>query len=564
MVELVREALHASVTDPVAASMNFLNEVAGRFPDAISLAAGRPYDEFYEVDDVERYLPVYIGHLRDAGMRRGADPPAPSCSTAGPTARSTTLIARMLDIDEDIHVPAEAIMVTVGLPGGDGHRAARAVRRPATTWCSPPSRATSASPARPGCSASPWSPVPETAQGLDPETVAAGRPRGAGQRSPPARALRGAELRQPVRRLAERPRRRRGLLEVAAEQDLLILEDDPYGLFGLDDRPRPDAEVAGHRPPGHLPRLVRQVGASPAPGSASWSPTRPWSAPPATARLLADELSTVKSMVTVNTSPIAQAVIGGVLASCGLQPARGEPGEDRVLPAQPPRAAGRAGAALRRSARSRWNSPSGGFFAVLDVPVRADEKLLEISARDYGVLWTPMSFFYLDGGGSHAIRLSCSALTPGPDRRGRPPPGGADRRRPVVTDLVRVWIVPGRRASRRPRPAVGTCSTTSERARADAFLQPARAATVHGRARRAADPGRPRAERAARGAHLDPRPARQTRARAPVVRAAHQPLALGRHDRGGRQHRSPGGCRHPAAGARPGPDRDVRPVLSAR
>lgn len=40
----------------------------------------------------------------------------------------------------------------------------------------------------------------------------------------------------------------------------------------------------------------------------------------------------------------------------------------------------------------------------------ADEKLLELSARDYGVLWTPMSFFYLDGGGSHAIGLSCSAL----------------------------------------------------------------------------------------------------------------------------------------------------------
>jgi len=26
--------------------MNFLNEVAGRFPDAIALAAGRPYDGF--------------------------------------------------------------------------------------------------------------------------------------------------------------------------------------------------------------------------------------------------------------------------------------------------------------------------------------------------------------------------------------------------------------------------------------------------------------------------------------------------------------------------------------
>jgi len=28
------------------------------------------------------------------------------------------------------------------------------------------------------------------------------------------------------------------------------------------------------------------------------------------------------------------------------------------------------------------------------------------------VLWTPMSFFYTDGGGAHAIRLSCSWLEP--------------------------------------------------------------------------------------------------------------------------------------------------------
>jgi (S)-3,5-dihydroxyphenylglycine transaminase len=72
-------------------------------------------------------------------------------------------------------------------------------------------------------------------------------------------------------------------------------------------------------------------------------------------------------------------------------------------------------AALARHFRDpaiTWNSPSGGFFAVMSVPIRADEKLLELSARDYGVLWTPMSFFYLNGGGRHAIRLSCSALVP--------------------------------------------------------------------------------------------------------------------------------------------------------
>ena len=60
MVELARESLHTSVTDPVAASMNFLNEVASRFPAAISLAAGRPFDEFYEVTEIERYLDARI------------------------------------------------------------------------------------------------------------------------------------------------------------------------------------------------------------------------------------------------------------------------------------------------------------------------------------------------------------------------------------------------------------------------------------------------------------------------------------------------------------------------
>ena len=32
---------------------------------------------------------------------------------------------------------------------------------------------------------------------------------------------------------------RHGLLDVARDEGLLILEDDPYGLFGLDDRERP-------------------------------------------------------------------------------------------------------------------------------------------------------------------------------------------------------------------------------------------------------------------------------------------------------------------------------------
>ena len=53
-----------------------------------------------------------------------------------------------------------------------------------------------------------------------------------------------------------------------------------------------------------------------------------------------------------------------------------------------------------------------GFFAVLDTPVIADDALLEVSARDYGVLWTPMSMFYAGIGGERQVRLSASYLAP--------------------------------------------------------------------------------------------------------------------------------------------------------
>src|ERR1035437_10552842 len=99
MVELVRESLHTSVTDPVSASMNFLNEVASRFPAAISLAAGRPFDEFYAVTDVERYLAAYVGYLRaqGTGEARGRQGLLPERPAKRPPRGG---VARMAGVDE--------------------------------------------------------------------------------------------------------------------------------------------------------------------------------------------------------------------------------------------------------------------------------------------------------------------------------------------------------------------------------------------------------------------------------------------------------------------------------
>jgi (S)-3,5-dihydroxyphenylglycine transaminase len=405
MVELTRESLHTSVTDPVAASMNFLNEVAGRFPAAISLAAGRPFDEFYAVEDVERYLSVYLGYLRDQGL--GEPRIRQALLQYGRTnGQLGTMIARFLETDEDIRVPADSVMVTSGCQEAMiiALRGLCASQQDVILAAEPCYLGFTGAARVLGVTVVG---VPETEHGITPEAVAqaAREVRASGRR--PRAVYVVSNFANPSG-ISLSLAARRGLIEVAAQEDLLILEDDPYGLFGLDDHPSPTLKSLDTEqcviylgsfaksvfPGARVGFLVADQAVVGAGGHR---------------RLLADELSTIKSMITVNTSPIAQAVIGGVLVSCGysLRAANAEKiafyrGNLRALLA-----------ALGRhftDPEIRWNSPSGGFFAVLDVPVRADEKLLELSARDYGVLWTPMSFFYLDGGGSNAIRLSCSAL----------------------------------------------------------------------------------------------------------------------------------------------------------
>jgi (S)-3,5-dihydroxyphenylglycine transaminase len=206
---------------------------------------------------------------------------------------------------------------------------------------------------------------------------------------------------------------RRALLAAAQAADLLILEDDPYGLFGLDDRPRPKLKALDTD---HRVIYLGSFAKSVFPGARVGFLIADQAVVDAGGRrtLLAEELSTIKSMLTVNTSPIAQAVIGGVLVDSGFSLRAAN--RDKIafyrnnLRCLLDALAENFGPSGEGPLGVRWNTPAGGFFVVLDVPVIADDRLLEVSAHDYGVLWTPMSYFYPQGGGEHQIRLCCSAL----------------------------------------------------------------------------------------------------------------------------------------------------------
>jgi (S)-3,5-dihydroxyphenylglycine transaminase len=110
---LTKQMLHPSVSDPVLDTMNFLNEITHRFPEAISFAPGRPFDGFFEVEQIFTYMRRYLRHLED----QGASPAEvrDALFQYGPTAgRIRELIADSVRKDENIDVSAEAVVVTVG------------------------------------------------------------------------------------------------------------------------------------------------------------------------------------------------------------------------------------------------------------------------------------------------------------------------------------------------------------------------------------------------------------------------------------------------------------------
>ena len=68
--------LHGSVADPILDTMNFLNEVTARYPDAVSFAPGRPFDGLFDpacIAELLRQLhplPAPVRTQRGAGAGR--------------------------------------------------------------------------------------------------------------------------------------------------------------------------------------------------------------------------------------------------------------------------------------------------------------------------------------------------------------------------------------------------------------------------------------------------------------------------------------------------------------
>ncbi|ASU81032.1 PLP-dependent aminotransferase family protein [Actinopolyspora erythraea] len=418
MGSLTHEDLHAGIADPGMDSMRLLSETAMKFPEALSFSSGAPYDGNHDLAVLSSSVERYIQHLRDSGVPEGRI--TRLMFQYGPVnGFIREEIAHMLRRDENVDVPPEAVMVTHGF-----QEAALVALRGLFTG--PDDVLLSVSPTyvgMPGAARTldiPVTPVTEGPHGLDPDSVAAAARQLRARGKRPRAVYLIPDFSNPSGTVVPLEARRR-LLRVAAEEGLMILEDNPYGLFARDGEEMPtlkSLDTTGNVI--YLGSFAKT--AFPGARVGYLVADQTVSSPDGAQRALAEELSKAKSMYTVGTSSLSQAAVAGLLVDNDhtLRSATRELAHlyherlDTVLRCLaehfPPERYAEHGV--------RWNEPRGGFFLVVEVDFVADLAAMERSARDYRVSWAPMSMFHLDGGGRRAMRLGFSNLAPADIREG--------------------------------------------------------------------------------------------------------------------------------------------------
>jgi len=231
--------------NPLLEVMNFLNEVILQYPGAVSFAPGRPSERCFDVPESLGKVQTYVDYR---AATSGLDPRA-IWSDLGQYNKTNglinDLIVRQLANDEGITADPRSIMVTCGCQEGMVILLV-GLFNPATDSLLVTDPSYIGIPGFARMLEIPLVPIPTGDQGLDPADL--------------ARTI------EDVRRSGRRPRAlydvpdfnnplgtrmpleaRRELLDIAYENDLLIFEDNPYGMFSYDGPSLPSLKSMDHR-----------------------------------------------------------------------------------------------------------------------------------------------------------------------------------------------------------------------------------------------------------------------------------------------------------------------------
>jgi 2-aminoadipate transaminase len=205
--------------------------------------------------------------------------------------------------------------------------------------------------------------------------------------------------------------RRRRLVEVARERELLVLEDNPYGLLRYEGDPLPtlyslDAATAGR---GGASDFVMYLGTF----SKILSPglRLGWAVAP---RPVLDKLNLGKQGADLCSSPVTQLFAAAYFSE--RDPASGEPAWLAYLESLRTLYKRRRDTMLEAleghfGEQARWTRPQGGMFIWATLPDYIDTTdLLARALESEGVAFVPGRAAYVDGRGGSSMRLNFAGV----------------------------------------------------------------------------------------------------------------------------------------------------------
>ncbi|MEO5535025.1 MAG: PLP-dependent aminotransferase family protein [Pseudolysinimonas sp.] len=189
--------------------------------------------------------------------------------------------------------------------------------------------------------------------------------------------------------------RRMEILEIARQNEILVLEDNPYGLLYFDQAPP------------HAMRSVEEDGViylgtfskTLAPGFRVG-----WAVAPHAIR---EKLILANEAAVLSPGTFAQTVVSEYLSTADW---RGQIDTFRGVYRE--RRDALLGALAEQLPTLSWTVPNGGFYVWLTLPAHLDSKAMLPRAVKELVAYTPGTAFFADGTGRNAMRLSFCYPTP--------------------------------------------------------------------------------------------------------------------------------------------------------
>jgi (S)-3,5-dihydroxyphenylglycine transaminase len=392
--------------------MGFLNEIQLKYPAATSFASGRPDEHYFDIQHFPDYFNVFVEATATAGNKKKEE----VMNHLGQYNRAKGIInehiARYLEKDEAIKVNAADILVTVGTQEAlvialltlcDRSKDVIIVEEPTYVGITHLAMINGYE----------MGSVAVDADGISLEFLEEkiiwykkqGRKAKVVYVTP--------DYQNPTGNSMSLEKRHR-LLELAHKHDFFILEDNAYGDFIYQGVKHPALKALDkHKKVIYLRSFSKTLYPSLRLGVMVVDQVIHEEGK---AIALSDLMAKTKGYVTVNTPAVIQAVLGGMLIKHNYSLKR----INKEKIANIKRKRNQLLLAMNRSLNVKvapwareisWNQPAGGFFLTISVPFQVDKNDVIACVEAYNVIFTPMSFFYLQDGGSNEIRLAFSYLS---------------------------------------------------------------------------------------------------------------------------------------------------------